>query len=271
MSNDLSAFTTIGIGGAARRIVTANSRSALVELSGCGLVLGRGSNVLVSDSGYDGTVIINRYCETIVDGTMVTVGSGTGLNVLCGYLAECGLSGMEWAVGIPGSVGGAVKMNAGAFGGQVSDSLLYADVLRSGIPIRLTRDMLGFGYRTSALHGTDIVISATFALTSDSACAVKARGANYVALRARKQPHGKTAGSIFKNPPGLCVGKILDDAGLKGLRIGGAEISRKHANIIVNIGGGTAKDVCALIGIMKSVLAEKGVAAHEEIIYVGGF
>ena len=205
------------------------------------------------------------------DGNTVTVGSGTRLCELCAFLAENGLSGLEWALGIPGSAGGAVRMNAGAFGGAVSDRLLYADIVRDGKPVRLSRDELGFGYRKSDLGKNDVVIDAAFALERGVPSDIKARGAQYAAMRRATQPTGKSAGSVFKNPRGVSVGRIFDDAGLKGLRRGGAVISPKHANIIVNTGGATARDVCELISVMKSVLLEKGVAAQEEIIYIGDF
>lgn len=271
MRNTLSAWTTFGIGGKAKRITVARSRGELIDAAPSGLVLGRGSNVLASDDGYDGTVLINRYESVELIGSIAVAGSGTRLSVLCGYLTEAGLSGLEWAEGIPASVGGAVRMNAGAFGGETSERLLYVDVLRDGREQRLYRDELKFDYRKGALQDGDIVIAAAFVTDRDSPTAVKARCERFKALRTEKQPKGKSAGSIFKNPSGVSVGKVLDDAGLKGLSVGGAVISQKHANIIVNTGGATAKDVCRLISIMRDVLLEKGIEAQEEIIYIGGF
>lgn len=271
MGNTLSEWTTFGIGGAARRIDVATSREQLIDCASCGIVLGRGSNVLASDSGYDGTVVINRYEQAERKGAHVYAGSGTRLSVLCGFAAENGLSGLEWAVGIPGTVGGAVRMNAGAFLGLVSDVLVYAEVLRDGKLVTLDKSQLGFGYRSSSLRDDDVVIGAEFALTDDDPTVIRKRGASYNVLRKNSQPRGKSAGSIFKNPPHASVGKILDEAGLKGLRHGGAVISREHANIIVNTGGATAKDVCALIRIMRGVLMAAGVEAKEEIIYLGEF
>lgn len=271
MCDLLSGWTTFGIGGVARRIDVARTRDELIGLSREGLVLGRGSNVLVSDDGYDGVVTVNRYEHIARDGDTAIAGSGTRLSALCMFLAENGLSGLEWAVGIPGSVGGAVCMNASAFGGEIADRLLYADVVRNGRLVRLSRDELEFGYRESAIGVADVVIDAAFALTADDRSRIKARGAEYAARRRATQPTGKSAGSIFKNPCGVSVGRVLDEAGLKGLRRGGAEISQKHANIIVNTGGATARDVCGLIAVMKSVLLERGIEAREEIIYIGDF
>ncbi|MDE6201372.1 MAG: UDP-N-acetylmuramate dehydrogenase [Clostridiales bacterium] len=271
MGNTLSEWTTFGIGGAAKRIELASSREQLIDCAGCGVVLGRGSNILASDSGYDGTVVINRYEQTVRKGTSVYAGSGTRLSRLCGFAAENGLSGLEWAVGIPGTVGGAVRMNAGAFLGAVSDVLDYAEVLRGGRLVTLDKSELCFGYRSCGLHDDDVVIGAAFELTEGDPTVIRKRGESYNVLRKNSQPSGKSAGSVFKNPPHASVGKILDEAGLKGLRRGGAVISHEHANIIVNTGGATAKDVCALIRIMRGVLIAEGVQAKEEIIYLGEF
>lgn len=269
MSNALSAYTTIGIGGRARRLEVVSRVEELAELSVDGVVLGRGSNVLVSDDGYDGTVVINRCGGMTIDGGFVTAESGVRLSVLCNKLAEEGLSGLEWAVGIPGSVGGAVRMNAGAFGGQLADRLVYADIVIGGSKKRLYKSELAFGYRTSGLKVGDTVLSAAFLLDKADAPAVKKRCKEFTLARRLSQPEGRSAGSVFKNPPGVFVGKLLDEAGLKGLRQGGAVISAKHANIIVNTGGATAKDVCFLISVMKNVLRERGVTAREEIVYLG--
>lgn len=271
MSNYLSDWTTFGIGGAAKRIDVATSREKLIELSCNGIVLGRGSNILASDSGYDGNIVINRYEQLKREHNTVYAGSGTRLSALCGYAAELGLSGMEWAVGIPGTVGGAVRMNAGAFLGAVSDVIVYAEVLRGRRVVAIPKSELGFKYRSSGLQASDVVIGAAFELLPDSPAACSKRGEMYNVLRKNSQPSGKSAGSIFKNPVGASVGKILDEAGLKGLRRGGAVISPKHANIIVNTGGATAKDVCALIRVMRDVLISSGVDAQEEIIYLGDF
>ncbi len=271
MRDSLSAYTTFGIGGRARRISVARSRSELIDLAPDALVLGRGSNVLVSDDGYDGDVVINRYDDIVFNGDLVVAGSGACLASVSSAAARCGLSGLEWAIGIPGSVGGAVRMNAGAFGGAISDRLLYADVLRGGAVVRLGRGELGFSYRHSAIADDDVVIAAAFLLDKISAAVTLARCGEYTERRKSKQPSGKSAGSVFKNPSGISVGKVLDGAGLKGLRNGGAVISPVHANIIVNTGDATADDVCGLIRIMKGELEARGIEAKEEIIYVGGF
>ncbi|MBD5132784.1 MAG: UDP-N-acetylmuramate dehydrogenase [Clostridiales bacterium] len=271
MRDSLSAWTTFGIGGRAKRLRVARSRGELIDFAPSSLVLGRGSNILASDDGYDGNLTINRY-ETIAhNGVLVTAGSGTRLYTLCAYLKENGLSGMEWAVGIPASVGGALVMNAGAFGGQMKDAVVYADVLRGGRLIRLDARELGLSYRHSGLSNDDTVIDVAFGLKRDSKASIDFRHKSYALLRKQKQPMGKSAGSVFKNPQGVSVGRLLDEAGIKGTRIGGAVISDKHANVIINADNATAKDVTELIKLCKRVLEDMGVTAQEEIKYIGNF
>lgn len=269
MSNGLALWTTFGIGGQAREISVASTRSQLVDCEG--LVLGRGSKILVSDGGYDGAVVINRFDAVRTDDRVCVAGSGLALPKLARILARAGLSGMEWAEGIPGSVGGAVRMNAGAFGKAVSDVLLYCDVRRRGLVVRLAAAELGFGYRHSALDEDDIVIEAAFLLERDRPDAIAERCREYARLRSLKQPSGRSAGSVFKNPPGLSAGKLIEQAGLKGLRRGGAVISPKHGNFILNVGGATAKDVKELISLVKAEIGVRGVELNEEIIYIGDF
>lgn len=272
MSGSLAAYTTFGIGGRARELFETSERQELIELAGNGaLVIGGGSNVLVSDNGYDGTVVINRYCDLNVKDTVVA-GSGLRLPSLCRRLAQEGLSGLEWAVGIPGTVGGAVRMNAGAFGKCIADSLLYADVLRGGRVVRMTKDELGFSYRMSALNPTDVVIDCAFELSSGSALDIERRMNEFSKARRARQPSERSAGSVFKNPKGLHIARLIESAGLKGYSVGGAMVSRVHANIIVNTGYASAKDVVAVIKRVKDeLLFRYGVRAEEEIIYIGDF
>lgn len=272
MCGSLSLYTTFGIGGAAKRVITASSRGELID-SACGnLVLGRGSNVLVSDDGYDGTVVINRYEHISVHGTTVTAGSGTRLPVICRTVGEFGLSGLEWAIGIPGSVGGAVRMNAGAFGSCIADRIVYADVLRDGMIVRMPKSELGLLYRHSRLRESDVVIDATFALERRDVAEIARAHRMLAEMRAAKQPKGKSAGSVFKNPSGTSIGMLIEKAGLKGYRVGGAAVSDVHANVIVNVDGATARDVTTIIKVVKSELKEKfDIDAKEEIIYIGEF
>lgn len=270
MCTTLRNWTTFGIGGDARRLIVANDLATLIDNAPYSLVLGRGSNVLVSDDGYDGTVLVNRYSEIARRGNVVTVGSGTGMGTLCSYLESEGLSGMEWAVGIPASVGGAVRMNAGAAGSCIADRLIFADVLADGAIRRFSDDELGFSYRHSAIEDGMTVVRAAFELVPAAPDEVKRRGAEIAAARKLRIPAGRSAGSVFKNPEGVAIAKLIDDAGLKGLRRGGAVISHRHANIIINDGGATARDVCDIIRTVKAeLLARYGVSAREEIVFIG--
>ncbi len=271
MSNLLSQWTTWGIGGAAKRIVIANSAAELIDLSQGALILGGGSNVLISDSGYDGTVVINRSSGIEFDGCYVTVDSGVMLPALCNRLCGSGLSGMEWASGIPGTVGGAVRMNAGAFGAQMSDVVVECTVLRGNGVVHLSGGDMGFAYRSSSIAASDRVITATLKVVPADSGIIRRRMREYSAIRSARQPTGRTAGSVFRNPTGMSVGKLIEQAGLKGYRYGGAEISEKHANFIVNVGGATARDVCRIIKKVKTVLASRGIEVSEEIIYIGEF
>lgn len=267
--DSLSRYTTFGIGGTARRIIVARSRGELIDTDG--LILGGGSNVLVSDGGYDGSVVINRYESIELSGSEAIVSSGTRLPYLARFLAERGLGGLEWAEGIPGTVGGAVAMNAGAFGSCVADRILYADVLRGGELLRIPRDGLRLGYRRSAIGDGDVVIAAAFALGSVDPAESLGLCDGYAAIRRAKQPRGRSAGSVFKNPEGMSIAKLIDEAGLKGYTVGGARISDAHANVIINTGGATARDVTDIIHTVKAAMSEIGVAAEEEIVYIGDF
>lgn len=272
MCGSLRSFTTFGIGGMAKRLTLVRSRASLIDGTGRGaLVLGRGSNVLVSDNGYDGEVVINRYDSVKVSGCTVVAGSGCSLPRLSRIAAENGLSGLEFACGIPGSVGGSVRMNAGAYGFSLGDVIEYADVFRDGKTVRLNKSALGMSYRSSGLTRFDVVISAAFVLRKKEVSAIEARMRDYMRYRTATQPKGKSAGSVFKNPPGISIGRIIEQAGLKGYRDGGAAISDEHGNIIVNTGGATSREVVRVIDKMKEALSTFGVIAEEEIVYIGEF
>lgn len=273
MRDTLSAYTTLGIGGRARRIAVAHTRDELIDEINdkSAIAIGGGSNILASDAGYDGTVVVNRYRDVKLQGVLCVCGSGVRLTKLADFLCENGLSGLEWACGIPGTVGGAVRMNAGAFGGSISDVVVYADVLRDGKLLRLSKRELGLGYRSSALDRGDTVISAAFGLRYADPPTVKKKCEAFAARRRASQPIGRSAGSVFKNPDGIYIGRVLDELGFKGYRSGGAVVSPLHANIIVNAGGATARDVCDIISAQKRALSDIGIAAEEEIIYLGDF
>jgi UDP-N-acetylmuramate dehydrogenase len=278
----LARHTTFRVGGPAKYFVLPATVEDVREVFGSGeavLVLGAGSNVLVSDAGFDGVVL--KVCRTMAhvsahDGEVV-VGAGRLLPSLVNSCAETGLSGMEWAVGIPGTVGGAVCTNAGAFGSSTWDFVEYAEVVTAdGSRRRLGADDVKYGYRFA-----DFPVGKPFAVTEvgfrfvDSEPGqVKAATEEYRKQRTATQPVGAaSAGSIFKNPPeGPSAGELIDKAGMKGKTWGGAVVSTKHANFIVNEGGAAAADIYALIReVREAVRVKFGVALELEIQLVGDF
>jgi len=207
------------------------------------------------------------------DGTTeVTVGAGRGFTALSRYALKNSLSGLEFAYGIPGSVGGAVVMNAGAFGGEVKDCLAGALLLADGRFEDVGAEMLGLSYRSSALPKGAVVVSATFRLKPGNREEIQNRMTASLSQRKEKQPlEFPSAGSVFKNPPGMSAGKIIDDLGLKGLRVGDAQISQKHANFIVNLGGATAAQVLALVEKVEAAALGAGIRLEREIKLAGSF
>jgi UDP-N-acetylmuramate dehydrogenase len=258
----LAPFTSARIGGPADFLLSVRSGDELETvcrtLWGLGVdfrMLGGGSNVLVSDAGVRGVIVLNQAKDvgiSVTDQTAkVSAESGASLASLSRRSFEEGLSGLEWAATIPGTVGGAVVGNAGAFGGEVSHALKVADILqRPGRREQWSVDRLEYGYRTSWLKrhpGEAVVLSASFGLSKDSPESIRARVAEFVAKRQQTQPPGASWGSMFKNPPGDHAGRLIEAAGLKGTRQGAAEISTRHANFFINRGGAAAADVWALI------------------------
>jgi UDP-N-acetylmuramate dehydrogenase len=241
-------------------------------------VLGGGSNVLVSDAGVRGLVVLNRAQAVSFTGTTVRAESGTSFSTLARRCIIQGLSGLEWATGIPGTVGGAVVGNAGAWGGDVASTLLQATVLEPpGVVVEWPVERLAYDYRTSLLKqpaaggGRQIVVlAAEFALCAGEPQELKAKVAEISAQRRASQPAGATCGSVFKNPPGDYAGRLIEAAGLKGQCSGQAEISPLHANFIVNHGHAVAAEVKALINLARQSVQEKfGVTLELEIELLG--
>ncbi|MCY4192713.1 MAG: UDP-N-acetylmuramate dehydrogenase [bacterium] len=238
------------------------------------LVVGKGSNLLVADAGFDGVALWlgagHDWVE--IDGGEVRAGAAVGLPVLARQCAAAGLAGFEWAVGVPGSLGGAVRMNAGGHGSDMSASLVHAEVadLR-GVGIqRWDRDRLGLGYRSSALADHHLVLGAEVGLVAAESSAPQALMAEIVAWRREHQPGGQNAGSVFANPEGDSAGSVIDAAGLKGLRVGTASVSRKHANFFIADRGGSADDIFALMAeVFTRVKAEFDLALRPETRLVG--
>jgi UDP-N-acetylmuramate dehydrogenase len=239
------------------------------------LVIGRASNVVFSDDGFDGAVIFcGAWKELAIDGQMMTVSAGVSLASAATRAQEAGLAGLEFAHGIPATVGGAVFMNAGAYGGSIADVCVkteYFDPVDGTCHTVCGADH-AFAYRNSIYKKNPAytVLSATLALTPDNDEAIAARMKEYMQRRRSTQPlEYPSAGSVFKRPEGYFAGKLIEDAGLKGTRIGGAEVSEKHAGFIVNRGGATARDVRALVELIQArVLECFGVELECEICFL---
>ena len=280
----LSRHTSARIGGPADYFVTVDSAGELADAAREAMrqgvryfVLGAGSNVLVSDRGVRGLVIKNRTSgiafEDRGDTIIVRAESGVGLPTLARQCVLRGASGLEWAATVPGTVGGAVVGNAGAHGSDMAASLRLATILQGNGEIRdWTNANLKFAYRKSALKNGErgVVLSAELVLTRGDPDEMQARVESLMTRRKRTQPPGASIGSMFKNPPGDSAGRLIEVAGLKGMRIGKAEISPIHANFFVNLGSATARDVYSLISVAQSKVREKiGVELELEIELVG--
>ncbi len=259
----LSKHTSLGVGGPADLFVVPRSIAALAEVirhaTEAGvpyLVLGEGTNVIVQDGGVRGIVIhIGDNLSGISrEGTHVTAQAGARVAMLCRQCCEWGLTGLEFAAGIPGSVGGALVMNAGAYDGEMSQVVDWVTAITpSGDMERLTRDELALTYRDSIFQHEDLTIAEVgCALEERDAREVRARTYEVVESRCGTQPVAqRSAGSVFKRPDGDYAGRLLEASGAKGLQVGGATISEKHANFVVNSGGATAGDILGLIELVQ--------------------
>ncbi|MBR5501455.1 MAG: UDP-N-acetylmuramate dehydrogenase [Oscillospiraceae bacterium] len=224
-------------------------------------VLGRGSNVLAADEGYSGIVIKYVGDEISVCGTRVTVAAGASLATLCRAALQNSLTGLEFAYGIPGSVGGAVFMNAGAYDGQMADVLASVRIMDAqGCVRELAAEELKLSYRHSIFHEQRdwVILSAAFELKVGEAAAISARMEELMARRIDKQPLDyPSCGSTFKRPEGAYASKLIDDCGLKGLSVGGAQVSKKHSGFVINRGGATSSDILQLCANVKEIVKEK--------------
>lgn len=279
----MSRHTSFKIGGCADVFVLVQTREELkcfVKLANensvpfC--VFGNGSNVLVSDKGIRGAVVRldGDFCSLdLCEEGIVKSGAGTMLSHLCQFAHGNSLSGLEFAYGIPGSVGGAMYMNAGAYGGEMKDVALECEYMsRDGEIHTVSRDELEMGYRKSFFTGKDhIILSATFALARGDKEKIKSTMHELMGRRSDKQPLDlPSAGSVFKRPEGYFAGTLIEQCGLKGCTIGGAQVSEKHAGFIVNKGGATSEDVRQLVRhIQDTVKRETGVSLECEIRTVG--
>jgi UDP-N-acetylmuramate dehydrogenase len=287
----LGPLTTYRVGGPAALFVEARTvaelarvRDALAEVPV--LVIGKGSNLLVSDAGFGGLAVRlaptdpSEFTAFSVgppdtggsDPRMVRAGAALGLPVLARRAVEAGARGLEWAVGVPGSVGGALRMNAGGHGSDVAASLRrygWMD-LTSDAQGEDGVERLAPGYRSSSIGPAEVVLWAEFAATAGSVDDGRAEIAQIVRWRRANQPGGSNAGSVFTNPPETSAGALVDGAGLKGMRLGSAQVSTKHANFIQADEGGSADDVWRLIGEVRRAVAQStGVLLATEVRLVG--
>ena len=274
-------LTTYKVGGSARWALTAEAPADLraVAEARAGrpvLVVGRGSNLLVRDAGFDGIVVQlgERFTgvEVAPDGTTVVAGGAASLPVVARRTVAAGLTGFEWAVGVPGSIGGAVRMNAGGHGADLAATLLGVRLvdLGTGEDVAVPAADLRLAYRSSAVRDDQVVVEARIGLTAGDVAAGEAQLSEIVRWRREHQPGGQNAGSVFTNPPGDSAGRLIDAAGCRGLRVGTAEVSTKHANFIQADAGGSADDVFGLmVAIARRVRDVHGVDLHPETRLVG--
>lgn len=282
LAEPMTKHTSFHIGGPAELMAQPQSEAELqslllkaAEAAVPVTLVGNGSNLLVRDKGIRGLVIkLGSMLRDIkVSGNVLTFGSGVSLAQASKKAAELGLSGMEFAVGIPGSIGGAVYMNAGAYDGEMSKVVKSVRVMdAAGEVSELSAGELDFGYRHSALQGSSkIVTSVTVELAAGDKQAIAEKMADFSNRRITKQPlELPSAGSMFKRPPGYFAGTLIDQTGLKGYTVGGAQVSTKHAGFVVNIGGATASDVLQLISdVQAKVFAAHGVHLEPEVLVLG--
>lgn len=280
----MSRHTTFRVGGPAEYFLTANTAEQLRSVLAClreeGMpyfLLGNGSNLLVGDRGYRGAVVrLGGIFETIdIQDETIRAGAGASLAMTARRAMESGLCGMEFASGIPGTLGGAVRMNAGAYGGEMSMLVVSADVMdEKGVVRTLSREEMLFGYRTSVIKNSPYtVLGAKLVLERDKREEIAARMQRLARQRREKQPlEFASAGSTFKRPEGNFAGKLIMEAGLGGYSLGGAQVSEKHCGFIVNKGNATAADIAGLIREVAEKVQEKfGIILEPEVIFLGDF
>ena len=278
----LGPHTTYKAGGPARYFAVCHDLASLQDLAATVdladipvLVLGRGSNLVVADRGFPGLVIRlgSGFGAIAIAGSVITAGPAVSLPQLARVTVNAGRTGLEFFVGVPGSVGGAVRQNAGCFGHETRDRLIEATILdlRHGSLSSRSPDDLDFGYRHSNLRPTDVVTGATFATEEGDVEAGLQELRRITRWRRDHQPGGTfNAGSVFKNPTGTSAGALIDSLGLKGLKVGDVSVSKKHANFFVAGPEARSADILALVGMVKDrVFEETGTILEPEIQFVG--
>ena len=277
----LKRYTAWKIGGPADALLEPKSVEELVEATERArehdvplTILGGGTNVLIRDGGIRGLTI--RLAKSLrgveIEGTSVTAESGVLYPVLANTTAGRGLAGLEFATGIPGTVGGAVYMNAGAYGSETKEVLDWADVVKDHEVIRIKSEDLDLSYRHSALHENPdwVVVRAGYTLVPGDPTELKARIKEFRKQRMNGSPNRPSCGSTFKRPPGDFPGRVIEAAGLKGTRVGNIEVSPVHANYLVNLGGGTAEEALKLIDLVQVKVRERlGIELEAEVRILG--
>jgi UDP-N-acetylmuramate dehydrogenase len=289
VNESLTRYTTARVGGPAELFLTVTSAEQLLTAADMAysagvpyFVLGGGSNILIADSGVTGLVILNRARKVSFRhsgaGVVCTAESGANLSALARQCISKGLGGLEWAVGVPGTIGGAVVGNAGAHGSDIDHHLLAATIWEPGYGIRVyNREEMGYAYRDSVLKREQgvgqprrVVLAAELRLKPEPVDVLSARAEGFHAYRKERQPGGANTGSMFKNPENYYAGYLIDTAGLKGFHVGDAIISEKHANFFINEGEATAEDVRSLIAeAWNSVREQFGIEMELEVELVG--
>lgn len=276
----LAEYTSFKIGGPADYYITPEKEEEILGLINLSkeenisyFILGKGSNILISDYGYRGMIInlSEKFNKIEVNGDMIFAQSGANLSDVSKLALEKSLTGLEFAIGIPGSLGGAIFMNAGAYGGEMSNIIHEVKVIREGKIQTITKEEMEFGYRKSTFqYKHDIILSGLLKLKSGIFEEIKAEMDDLTFKREDKQPlEYPSAGSVFKRPEGYFAGKLIQDCQLRGATVGKAQVSEKHCGFIINTGGATAEDVKELIEQIQKTVKEKfGVELEREIKYL---
>ena len=277
----MAGHTTLRVGGPADVYVEPATEVDLTAiLKWCGeqgvkfFILGRGSNLLVCDGGFRGVVIClahPNFSRIEIDGLRIRAGAGAKLKNVAVEAKRAGLSGVEFLEGIPGSIGGALRMNAGAMGGETFNAVESVRVMDFAGEVReLTPAEMSVTYRSCATLKNHIALGAVFKCTPQPREEIEKRMKAYSEKRWSSQPAAPSAGCLFKNPPTIPAGKLIEELGLKGTKVGGARVSSEHGNFLVNDGGATAKDVLELIGILRAkAKADRGIDLHPEVEIIG--
>lgn len=277
----MSRHTSFKTGGKADLFITVDNKEQLAlfletarSLCVPIFILGKGSNLLVSDSGIDGAVVsLSGLDEIKVEGNCICAGAGASLSAVCLAAANASLSGLEFAYGIPGSVGGALFMNAGAYNGEMADCVSKARyVTPNGVMGEIEKEDMALGYRTSAFKTSgNIITEVCFELQKGNKQEIRSAMDGFMQRRKDKQPlEYPSAGSTFKRPEGYFAGALIEQSGLKGASIGGAQVSEKHAGFVINYDNATTTDILTLMeNVKKKVMEDSGVELEPEVIFVG--